>query len=102
MPLPLLVVPLLEGIGALLLGASGQILFALGVGFVTYQGMDTVLQGLQTYVTQSYAGLPSAIAGFTGLMQLDRAISIILGAVSARFVLAGISGGQSIKKMVWK
>ena len=100
--MPVLIAMLLEGLGALLVSATAKILVSLGVGFVTYEGLDTIMTQLTGYITASYTGMPTMVAQFAGLMQVDRGIAIILGCTSARFVLAGVSGGMSLKKMVWK
>lgn len=90
--------------GALISIASslvGRVLLALGMGFATYTGINATL----TYITgqfASYIGSTGAmVAGLAGVLKLDVGFAVLIAAVTARFLLDGISGG-TFKKLVIK
>jgi len=96
------VVPAL--VGALVTAAGsivGRVLISLGIGFVTYSGIDFLLNALKTQVVSGFGGLPATAVGILGLMKVDVAISIIFSALLARLVLNGLTSGK-ITKMILK
>lgn len=89
-------------LGALIQGAStlvGRILISLGIGFVTYSGLDAAVDWAFDQVVSNIQGLPADVLQLLGVLQVDTAITMISSAYTARLALAGLSGG-SIRKMV--
>lgn len=82
----------------------GRVLLALGIGFVSFVGIDVLMGGFKTlflnYVGQAGA-LPWNIVGILGLLQVGTCFNMILTTLAIRASLAGLSGG-SVRKMVQK
>lgn len=70
---------------------AAKILTSLGLGAVTYIGITALLAAVRTYVIGSVGGLPGDIAMLFGLLKVDIAINIMLSAVTARAVVAGMN-----------
>ena len=63
------------------------IIIGLGISVVTFVGADMLLSGLQTYVANSFAGLPADVAVFLSLAEVDTACSMIISAYAARLAI---------------
>lgn len=72
---------------ALLAGIARYVLVSLGVGLVTFVGVEALL-GSATSLIKASMQSDSVVAGFAGLLGLDRAISIILSAYAVRVALS--------------
>ena len=79
----------------------GRILLTLGMGLVTYTGIDLLLGAARTQIFSSFAASGAVFLQFAGVLQLGTAINILLSAVVMRFTLSGVTAG-SITKMVTK
>ncbi len=82
----------------------GRVLIALGIGFVTYNGLDFLMSGLRSLFL-SYLGNTGSvfdwIPGVIGMLQIPRCMNFILTTLAVRATLAGVTGG-SVRKMVQK
>ncbi|NYI00234.1 DUF2523 domain-containing protein [Cupriavidus plantarum] len=82
----------------------GRVLLALGIGFVSFVGVDALMTGFRTlflnYVSQSSA-LPWNIVGVLGVLKVGTCFNMILTTLAVRASLAGLTGG-SVRKMVQK
>jgi hypothetical protein len=88
---------LLQLVGSLV----GRVLLAIGVGFVAYTGITSGLSYLSNLVQSNVGSAGVLVVQALGLIQFDIVVGILFGAVTAKFVLNGLSGG-SIKKMSLK
>lgn len=79
----------------------GRVLVSLGIGYVTYTGVDASFAWVKTQFLTGVSGLPPATVQIMGLMKIGVCVSMLLSALMARMVLAGLTSG-SIKKMVVK
>lgn len=79
------------------IGAAIPLLFralaALGVGFVTYQGLQLVTGEVQTHIFNILTVLPPRAQGLLGLMDVGTAVNILFSAVTTRAIVSGWSGG---------
>lgn len=90
-------------IGALAAGMAtfaGRALLALGVGFVTYKGINLSIASLQSMAMSGVRGLPADALGLLSYLWLDKALSVIFSAVVTS--LAMKAAGGAVKKMVLK
>jgi len=78
----------------------GRVLIALGVGFVTYKGIDLGIGALKTSVIDSVKGLPADALGLVGFLWIDKALTVIFSAVVVALSMRTVGG--SLKKMVNK
>lgn len=90
-------------VGALAAGMTslvGRVVLSLGIGFVTYKGIDTALTSLRQSVIDGFRGMPSDVLNLMGYLWLDKGITIIFSAVVVAVSMRLIGGG--LKKMVFK
>jgi len=91
-------------IGGLVTAAGsivGRVLIALGIGYVTYSGVDTALGVLKTAIWSNMSATGATVLGIMATLQVDTAINIIFSALTARLVLNGLTSG-AITRMVIK
>jgi hypothetical protein len=77
----------------ILVPSAKRLAIGLGVGFITYQGLDVSLAALKTQVFSMLSGLPLAALQILGLMSVDKALNIIFSAIAFRAVLSGFRDG---------
>jgi hypothetical protein len=70
---------------------AAKILTSLGLGAVTYIGITALLTTVRIYLINNVGGVPADIAMLFGLLKVDIAINIMLSAVTARAVIAGMN-----------
>lgn len=75
-----------------------KLLAALGVGMVSYVGINTVIEQARHELMSNMAGIPADVAQLMGLFKFDIAINITLAAVTTRMVLAGVNKMSGSKK----
>lgn len=104
MAIPLIPVIAASSIGGILLTITtslvGRVLLALGLGLVTYNALDPLLEQFQANYFNQLVGLPADILGFVGLLRLGDAVQIIFAALATRLFMAGVNG--AIKRWVVK
>ncbi|QHI96751.1 DUF2523 domain-containing protein [Xylophilus rhododendri] len=92
-------------IGWVLLQVAGsfavQMLVGLGVGVLTFSGMDVTLGWLKTQALASFSALDPTIVGLLAYMKVGVAMNIIFSALVMRLTLAGVQSG-TFKKWVHK
>lgn len=86
-----------------LLGMAGplalRVLAALGVGVVTYTGVDTALNALIQQAQASWQGLSTDVLGLASVAGVPGALGIIAGAMVARVTIwVGVSATRWIVK----
>ncbi|WP_297843735.1 DUF2523 family protein [Pseudomonas sp.] len=93
---PALVGALATAVGSL----AGRVLIALGIGFVTYKGVDVSILAMKNAAVSSVQGLSADALALVGFLWLDKALSMMFSAVAASMAIRAIGG--SVKKMVFK
>lgn len=68
-----------------------RILLSLGVSFITFRGFDVILSLATNSIHSMLSGLPSDIAMFLGLADVDLAINLILSAYAARVAMIALT-----------
>ncbi|MCQ4285805.1 DUF2523 domain-containing protein [Pseudomonas stutzeri] len=74
-----------------------KLLFALGIGMVSYVGINFALDAAKAQLLASMSGVPADIAMLMGLFKFDVAINIVLSAVATRMLLAGVNKATGSK-----
>lgn len=69
----------------------GRVLVALGIGVVTFTGVNAALDELKVQAVQSFSALPPEVVGMLGMMKVGVAISIVTSAIAARLLLDGLT-----------
>lgn len=99
--MPLFIAALLGALASAAGHLVGRVLIALGIGFVSYQGIDTALAFVKTQMLAQVSGLPASMLALLGVMKIGIVMSILLSALTARMTLNGLQSG-AVKKMVQK
>lgn len=99
--MPLFIAALL---GALVQGAGtlvGRVLISLGIGYVAYSGLDTLIEASKSAFFSNVAGQGSVVVQLAGVLQVGTCVNIIASAYLARLVVAGLTNGK-LTSMVTK
>ena len=99
--MPIFIASLLGGLVQVASSLVGRVLLALGIGYVTYQGLDFALAQIGQLIFANFSSVPSQVLGVMSHLQIGAAINIQLSAVAARLVLNGLTSG-AVTKMVIK
>ena len=87
MALPLLGAFLATSIGAL----AKRALLAIGLGTITYSGLQAAFNAAQTQIINNYGLMPSNALALADLAGVGAAIGILLGALAARVGIAVVA-----------
>lgn len=97
--MPVFIAALIGGLVSAAGSFVGRVLIALGIGFVTFTGVDIALEALKAQAFAGLAALP--VAGILGTLKIGTGLNIVFSAITARLVLNGLTSG-TIKRMVYK
>lgn len=78
----------------------GRVLVALGVGYVSYTGLDVILDAAHDELSARLSGLPALGLQVLGVLQFDTCALILLGAWAARLSIAGLTSGVLTKAVI--
>jgi len=85
----------MASLGGLLAGAAGplakRVLQSLGLGMVTFAGLDIVFSQLRDLVITNWNNIPADVLAIASLGGYGDAVGIILGAIGARISYASLS-----------
>lgn len=99
--MPIFIAALLGGLVQAAGSMVGRVLISLGVSFVSYAGISTLLSAVQSAMFSNLSALPAGIVGVLGLLKIGTITSIIFSAFTVRMTLSGLTSG-AMKKMVLK
>jgi hypothetical protein len=68
-----------------------MVLRGLGVGMVTYIGINLILTEASDIILSNFLGLPPEIQQMFGLLKVDIAVNIILSAITTKLTLSGVN-----------
>lgn len=68
----------------------------LGIGTVTYMGLNLVLDNLYNQILAQFSSSDPAIAMLMGIAKLDVAINIYMSAIVTKFFLSGMDKGSGL------
>ena len=77
-------------LGSIVSGLVFRALASLGFAYVSYVGIGYLIDQVDGYVKALFGAVPPPVAAILGMARLDVAINIILAAVIARLLLAGM------------
>ena len=99
--MPIFIAALLGGLVQAAGTLVGRVLLSLGIGYVTYTGLDSSLDWIKSQIASAFGGVPSQAMSVMSACGAGTAVSIVLGAIAARMFLDGVVGGTK-KAMVLK
>jgi len=98
--MPALVAWLLGGLLTIAGNLAVRVLLSLGIGWLTYQGVDVTLTWVKAQAVAAFTGLPPVALGLIGMLKVGQCISILFSALLMRLTLNGLSAGGAISKLV--
>lgn len=99
--MPLIIAALWGALRQLLGTFIGAALFSIGIGYVTYTGVDVSLAWVKASFLSGLSGMPANALAIAGMLKVGVCVSMLLSAVSMRLTLAGLTSG-TLKRMVLK
>ena len=78
----------------------GRILVALGISYISYKGIDTLLGSLKSAAFSYLSNVPPDLIGIIGLARIGESISVVCSALTAKYVIQGLTGGALTKMMI--
>ncbi|AXH77773.1 MAG: protein of unknown function DUF2523 [Inoviridae sp.] len=85
------------------IGASlVSVVSSIGVGFITFTGLNSLIDHVISKLQGSLTGLPNLIVNFISLTGIDTAVNICLSAAFALMMLKGMSKVGSLTNQVWR
>jgi Protein of unknown function (DUF2523) len=79
----------ISGIGTLV----GRVLLSLGLAYVAYSGIDTLVNTAKQQFITSLQGLPALALQLVGVLQIGTCVSILTSAMLTRLIVRGLSSG---------
>ncbi|MBN8504877.1 MAG: DUF2523 domain-containing protein [Burkholderiales bacterium] len=64
-----------------------QVLLALGIGVVSFAGIDAVVGQLLGAAKTAWSGLPGAVAAYVAVSGVNTGLALVGGAITARLAL---------------
>jgi hypothetical protein len=99
--MPIFIASLIGGLVQAAGTLVGRVLLSLGIGYLTYTGVDASLAWVRDQVVAASGGLPGQTLAVLGALRAGSGLSVVFSALAARLVLSGLTSG-SIKRMVLK
>lgn len=90
---------LIGAIGTALASYVGRILIALGITYVTYSGVDVLLNNYKSDVFL-LLGVGGTMQGIVAVCRIGDATNILFSAFAARMALNGLTGGAFTKMKI--
>ncbi|MDO6748527.1 DUF2523 domain-containing protein [Gilvimarinus sp. 1_MG-2023] len=97
MAAPAIFIPIGVFLASIIGPLVARVLLSLGVGVITYKGVDTMLQNLVTTVEGAWGGVGAKVVAVAHIAGVDQFMSIILSSITAAITLKLVSG--AIKKL---
>lgn len=72
-------------------GLVFRALSALGFAYVTYQGINFLINNTKQYIVGLFSSVPPELAALLGMAKFDVVVNIVISAVIARLMLSGLS-----------
>jgi hypothetical protein len=77
-----------------------KVLAAFGVGFITYTGINLLLDSVLSAIQANFASIGfTAVANLLAYMNVDIAITMMISAITMRATLRGLQAGGDLKKL---
>lgn len=78
-----------------------KIIGALGIGFVTFTGINLLIGKFEQSILTSISGVPADLYAIISISGIGSAFSIILSAFAMRATLAGMDSAGNMVSMRW-
>lgn len=99
--MPIFIAAMWTAFLALLPTVVGRVLLALGIGYLSYRGINEAFTIARETLFQNLTGLSAVTLQLAGVLQIGTAINILTSSYLAKLAVAGIINGV-VTKMVFK
>lgn len=79
-----------------------MILTSLGIGFITYTGIDLLLLEFDDKIALLFADIPPTMLSLIALAGFDEAIKMMIAAYTVRLTISGVVGGTKSSMTITK
>ncbi len=76
----------------------GRVLTALAITYVSYSGLDVLIQNVKDAAFMSMGNM-GVLSGVVGMLKLGECLNVIVSAIVAKYTIAGLTNG-TVTKMV--
>jgi len=80
----------------------GKVLVSLGLTYVTYTGVSAGFGWAKAQFISGMSGLPGDALGIAYALKVDVCVSMVLSALTARLLLAGLTSSGSFTRVAVK
>ncbi|MGE6790427.1 DUF2523 domain-containing protein [Pseudomonas guineae] len=77
-------------LGSIVSGLVFRALASLGFAYMSYVGIGQLIDSVDGYIKGLFGSIPPSVAAVLGMAKIDVAINIMIAAVIARLLLAGM------------
>lgn len=77
-------------LGSIISGLVFRALASLGFAYMSYVGIGQLIDSVDGHIKGLFGALPPSVAAILGMAKIDVAINIMIAAVIARLLLAGM------------
>lgn len=99
--MPLLIQALLGGLIQVAGTLVGRVLVSLGIGFVTYTGINLFFDSAKTSLIAAISAQAPVVVQLAGVLQIGTCVNIMISAALAKLALQGLTNG-SLTRMITK
>lgn len=87
-------------LGPILATFIGRLIVALGIGAITFTGLDVLVTSLEDQFRTYYSGTGAYVVGILSLGRIDQAVLMLFSAYAARIGIKTVSG--AVTRLVLK
>jgi len=99
--MPVFLLMLLGGLGSIAGNLVGRVLVALGIGYLTYQGLSVVLDFLQAQIFNNLlSGGYTEIDAALNMLNIGKCVNVTFSAIAVRNILEGLTGGSFTRQVI--
>lgn len=99
--MPLLVSALLGGLIQVAGTLVGRVLLSLGIGYVTFNGIEALMTAVKTDVIAAIGAQGAVVSSLAGVLQVGTCVNIMMSAIAVKLAMAGLTSG-AITRLVYK
>ena len=75
---------------------AAQVLIGLGIGVVTYTGMDVAMDYAKAQAINSFSGLPGEVIGALGYAKVGSFVNLIFSAMAMRLTMTMVRNSAGV------
>ena len=93
--MPAILIPIGVFLASIIKPLVARVLLALGIGLVTYKGVDVMLENVVSAAQGAWDGVGANLVTIASMAGIDQVITIILSSITAAITLKLVSGAMT-------